>query len=133
MLESEDGHVPHASQLRSCTETWEEAMTTWFHGGIICERSNRYIGNFLSVYRVRPGQEDDNDRADEDLASDEDVEVNHDDLEDVLKTRVGGRVSGDRKDDSDDEKGEDVRKSHHANSEDAIARGHEIWGTSLDG
>ena len=32
LLKEGDEHVPHASQLRGVQESWEEAMTKWFHG-----------------------------------------------------------------------------------------------------
>ena len=76
LLKEADEHVPHASQLRCVTESWEEAMTKWFHGGLLCETSKRYVANFLSVYRVRPGKDDDGlEAADEDMASDEELEL----------------------------------------------------------
>ena len=131
-MKEADEPVPHPSQLRCVTESWEEAMTKWFHGGLLCETSKRYVANFLSVYRVRPGKDDDLDIADEDMASDEELELEDDDLEEVLRTRVGGRERHSKdNDDSGDEAGGEGRKTHHANSEEAMAQGHAIWTSSV--
>ena len=50
----------------------------------------RYISNFLSVYRVRPRDPNEDARSDEDF-SDEELVLNEDMLEQAMKTRVGGK------------------------------------------
>lgn len=50
----------------------------------------RYISNFLSVYRVRPRDPNEDARSDEDF-SDEELVLNEDMLERAMKTRVGGK------------------------------------------
>ena len=117
-----DDHIPYAGALRKDSETWEGALRVWLDGNILCEESKRYIGNFMSVYRVRPGNDDD-DAASEnsaDMLSDEDLEVTKDMLADVLSTRIGGRQPGEE---SDTGEGDE----HHQNSSAAIELGKDVW------
>ena len=66
------------------------SLATWLDGNIICDESKRYVGNFLSVHRVRPTDDDDDQAHSDDIASDEELEVSHNSLEDALETRIGG-------------------------------------------
>ena len=50
-------HVPYAGCLRRTDESWQDALGTWLHGHVLCEEARRYVGNFLSVHRVRPQDE----------------------------------------------------------------------------
>lgn len=89
-----DQSVPHASSLRSTTQTWQEALMTWLDGNIVCEEAKKYVGNFLAVHRVRPRDEDDDEDANsDDIGSDVELEVSHEHLQDALITRIGGRES----------------------------------------
>ena len=65
--------------------SWQEELQLWFNGRILSETANRWVGNFLSVHRVRPATEDEDEGADEDLASDEEVVLEEADMADVLK------------------------------------------------
>ena len=69
-------------------------MALWLDGGILCEEARRYVGNFLSVHRMRP-VDDDASGADnsDDLLSDEDLALSSDSLLDVLHARIGGVAS----------------------------------------
>ena len=62
-------------------------------GNIISQESYRYEGIFLSVYRVRPTDPNDDARSDEDF-DDEELILDEDTLEAAMKSRVGGRESG---------------------------------------
>ena len=64
----------------------------WLEGNVISQESARYISNFLSVYRVRSRDLNDDARSDEDF-SDEELVLTEADLEQASKTRVGGRVT----------------------------------------
>ena len=50
--------VPHLSQLLGPHETWEDALREWLLW-LPCAETKRHVGNFLSVYRVRPTAEAD--------------------------------------------------------------------------
>ena len=91
--ESNAEHVPHASNLRGASETWGDAMLPWFNGRVVSDTAKRYVGNLLTVHRVRPGKDDDENGADEDVAGDDELILEDAYLENVLKTRVGGRES----------------------------------------
>jgi len=46
-------NVPFAGRLKLPDETWVAAMRLWL-SHLPCKETKRYVGNFLSVYRVRP-------------------------------------------------------------------------------
>ena len=48
------------------------------------------MSNFLSVYRIRPTDDDSDDANSDNLASDIELEVSHADLASALETRIGG-------------------------------------------
>ena len=45
---------------------WEEALTAWLDGNVISRDSARYVAHFLSVLRVRPRDDVEDVRSDED-------------------------------------------------------------------
>ena len=54
------GNVPFVGRLKAPEETWVDALRMWLTH-LPCEETKQYVGNFLSVYRVRPsGVEDAN-------------------------------------------------------------------------
>ncbi|CAK9052298.1 unnamed protein product [Durusdinium trenchii] len=46
-------NVPFAGRLKEPTQTWAQALRLWLLR-VPCEETKRHVGNFLSVYRVRP-------------------------------------------------------------------------------
>ena len=64
---------------------------------MISQASARYIRTFLSLYRVRPRDPNDDARSDENF-SDEELVLTEADLEQTSKTRVGGRFADKRND-----------------------------------
>ena len=84
----------------------------WLDGGVLCEEAKRYVGNFLSVHRVRPRNDDEDDANSDDVVSDEDLELTAEDLEEALTSRIGGRekTKGEATDEAEDE------GTHRANS-----------------
>ena len=48
-----NAEVPHLHRLRREDATWEQSLREWLLQ-LPCEETKRYVGNFLSVYRVRP-------------------------------------------------------------------------------
>ena len=77
-------HVPYLGDLKATDATWEHALRTWLRR-LPCMETKRYVGNFLSVYRVRPtGEEDGNS---DDDAIDEPLKLNTEkDLDMALRT-----------------------------------------------
>ena len=61
-------HVPFLGHLRGQQESWEDALRHWLQR-LPCTETKRNVGNFLSVYRVRPSRDadghSDDDGADE--------------------------------------------------------------------
>ena len=62
-----DEHVKYAGSLRDSKETWQDALRKWLGGNILCNEAKRYVGNFLSVHRMRPRDEDDEDCNSQDI------------------------------------------------------------------
>ena len=125
--EDADEHVKYAGHLRADDETWQDALEVWLDGNVICQEAARYVGNFLSVHRMRPRDDDDsNDGNSQDIASDEELEISRHELADALTTRIGGKDNA--RDDADQTGG----PTHFQNSTAAIALNQSIWQTSLD-
>ena len=100
-------------------------MSVWLDGNIICEESRIYVGNYLSVHRMRP-VDDDASAADnsDDLLSDEDLTLSSESLLDALRTRIGGVAH------SDTAKSDSTYNvaDHHANSSAAVQLSQAAWG-----
>ena len=108
-------------KLKQGCDAWETALTEWLDGNIISEESRRYVSNFISIHRLRPGGEDEDGLANpDDMVQDEAVYVTKDMLDQVLETRIGGKTS--RGDDLDL-----MGDSHHMNSSEAVSLGRDIW------
>ena len=117
-----DIHVPHVGELRCAQQSWQEVLTQWLAGNILCAESKRYVGNFLSVHRVRPRDNESDECNSDDLVSDEELQVSNASLSQALNTRIGGKQCG-----QDFNEGS---MSHFQNSEAAISLGQHIWGSS---
>eukprot|EP00435_Cladocopium_sp_Y103_P075251 s10_g55.t1 len=76
--------VPHVRQLRQADATWEQSLREWLLH-LPCEETKRYVGNFLSVYRVRPENEGENSDDEDDK---EDLVVTAGDLGQACDTHV---------------------------------------------
>ena len=129
-----DQHVVFAGSLCGEAPTWETAMVAWLDGGVQTKEAARYVGNFLSVYRVRPRDADEaGERSDEDV-SDEELDVGFDQLDEALKSRVGGKRRKDGDGDSSSEEGDaDAGQgaggtSHYENSKGGMAVAQQAWG-----
>ena len=108
-------------KLKQGCDAWETALTEWLDGNIMSEESRRYVSNFISIHRLRPGGEDEDGTANpDDMVQDEAVYVTKDMLPEVLETRIGGKAS--RGDDLDL-----MGDSHHMNSSEAVRLGRDIW------
>ena len=62
-------------------------MSEWLGSIVISAEDARYVGNVLSVYRVRPRDGDEDVRATEDV-SDDVLVLTHGDLEEALKIMI---------------------------------------------
>ena len=124
-LDDIDPHVPHASQLKGEHATWQVALASWLDGGILSRESKRYVSNFLSVYRIRPTDDDEDDANSDDLVSDVELDVSHVDLAGALETRIGGhQVAGDED--------EPQSRTHYENSRSGMERGKAMWAADDD-
>ena len=116
-----DQHVPTCHNLKRGCDAWDTALTEWLDGNIISEESRRYVSNFISIHRLRPGGDDGEGLANpDDMVEDEHICVTTDSLEEVLETRVGRKTA--RSDDL-----EVLGDSHHMNSTEAMSLGREVW------
>ena len=122
-------HVPHASQLKGNHHTWQDALAFWLDGRILSAESMRYVSNFLSVYRVRPTEDDEDEAHSDDLASDEELEVSHASLADALDSRIGGHR---RVGDEDEHVDPAQACTHQENSKSGMERARAIWAANLD-
>ena len=103
--------VVHVGALRDVSESWEHALRGWLKR-LPCEETKQYIGNFMSVYRVRPavdGQENSDDDA-----ADTALHVTPSELADALQTKLsshGKRTHSDSKGAADDLTAEALRRT----------------------
>ena len=86
--DGDDDIVPYAGKLRQQGLSWQDALSSWLSGNVVSHESVRYITNFMSVYRVRPRDVDEDVLSDEDF-QDEELELTEDALAEALKTRIG--------------------------------------------
>ncbi len=108
-------------KLKGECESWQSALTQWLDGNIICAESKRYVSNFISIHRLRPGDHDEDAMGNpDDMVEDEDVVVTKDMLEEVLETRIGGKSK-------QVDEVELLGDGHHMNSTEAIGLGRDIW------
>ena len=121
--EEESDVVPYAGSLRAGEDNWEKALTKWLDGNIISQESLRYVGNVLSVYRVRPSDPNEDARSDE-YFEDEKLVLDENMLEQAMKSRVGGK----EKDNVNDiKKLINGKSSHEENSRTAMELAKKIW------
>ena len=116
-----DEHVPYAGFLRESDETWERALSRWLDGNVICSEAARYVGNFLSINRVRPADDESEDGNSDDDVSDKELEMSNSMLVEALKSRIGGRNKRKRQDREADIDG------HHENSSEGMRLAQEVW------
>ena len=75
--------VPYAGHLRNETEKWESSLRQWLTQ-LPSAETKRYVGNFLSVHRVRPAAEADANSDDDD--ADEPFQLERVQLAEALRT-----------------------------------------------
>ena len=100
-------------------------MQSWFDGRILTQESKKYIGNFLSVHRVRPMDDDESDANSDDIVSDEELQMSAASLKEALSTRIGGKDTANKNADVDDAGN---AMSHYKNSESAMKLADTVWG-----
>ena len=70
-----DDNVSFAGCLRKADDTWQEALTTWLGGRILCKETKKYIGRYIVVHRVRPDDDDENSACSDDMVIYDELEV----------------------------------------------------------
>ena len=126
-LADEEEHVRFAGHLRTPEQTWQDALQTWLNGSILCLESKQFIGNFLAVHRMRPGDEEEDMCNSDDIVSDEELELSRASLTAALETKVGGK-EGEPPATDDHTSG----PTHFQNSHSAIERNQEMWSAQLE-
>ena len=117
--------VPHVQTLRGVDESWERALRRWLRR-LPCEETKQYIGNFMSVYRVRPavdGQENSDDDA-----ADTALHVTPTEIADALQTKLsshGKKNQAETKDATDGLMAEALRTVEEVWATDRPATGQE--------
>ena len=130
LVEADAGpFAAYAGALRLSGLTWQEALREWLDGGLSCAEAKRYVGNFLSVYRIRPQIDDNDDAHSSDMATDEELEVSHAALQEAFETRVRGRECEEGLGDDDAE----GAASQQQNSTTGITQAQGVWGCERPG
>ena len=116
------GNVPFVGRLKAAAESWVDALRMWLTH-LPCEDTKHYVGNFLSVYRVRPsGAEDANS---DDSGIDEPLLVTATTLPTALQTSF--RKTGQHRATRTTDQPKDVDTKLLASYEDAAARAATTW------
>ena len=100
-----------------------EAARDWLDGGLTCEEAKRYVQNYMNVVDMRPEGEDADRKHEDDLFSDEEVDVN--DIDDEAQRRV--HVGGIRMEDESRETTAAVAEARRQSAE-AMALSARVWG-----
>ena len=84
--------VVHVTALRGLNESWEKALREWLLK-LPCQETKDYLGNFMSVYRVRPAVEGLENSDDEE--ADAALHLQQGDLDKALRTKLSshGKIS----------------------------------------
>ena len=98
-------------------------LDSWLDGGLLSEESKRYVGNFLSVHRMRPHDEESDCGNSDDIIEDEELQLSSATLEEALGTRVGGKAQSASVDEQEKAEG---GASHFQNSSAAMDLGQEV-------
>ena len=70
-----DVHVCFAGQLRKDGQSWQDSLQKWLDGQLLYLEAKRFVGNVLSVHRMRPRDEESDDGNSEDIVSDEELDT----------------------------------------------------------
>ena len=86
-------HVPALSHLAPAVDgvakKWTHACTTWLAGKVLTLEMRHVVQNFFAVTRARPNdKEGERNQSDEEI-SDQDLDVNMHELEELLVTTLG--------------------------------------------
>ena len=88
-----DVHVPFGASLRCGHTSWEDSLRGWLDGAILCEETKHYVSNFLSVYRMRPADAE-NEANSDDAVSDEELQLTAADIPECFESTAMGSGEG---------------------------------------
>jgi hypothetical protein len=88
--EHADDNVPFLGSLCQAGMTWHGSLLHWCDGRIPCQETKRYLDNLFAVTRARP-DDDVAENSDEEL-SDEELDINGHNFDQIVKTRMGAGV-----------------------------------------
>ena len=92
-------NVPYLPHMRGPDQTWMEVLETWLEGRVATEESAKYVNNFINVTQIRPDDDGEEQKHDEDIFSDEDLEAHSLKLADLLRTSGGAETGMDKRGD----------------------------------
>ena len=107
--------VPYLGNLLGPHTVWEDSLRAWLQR-LPCADTKKYVGNFLSVYRVRPAGDADSNSDDDNV--DSRFQLSHDKLATALRTQMPGNKKAATKAWNDDRTTE---------AEAAFARADQFW------
>ena len=118
-----DESIPHASKMRRGCGSWTAALKTWLDGEVLTHVSRDYIQIFFCVAQMRPDFVPDANKNDEDIFSDEEIDMDTVSLDALLRTHVGStREAGNEA--ATDEVGE---TAHGQTTQEAINKSDAYW------
>ena len=90
--------------MRPSEASWQETFEAWLLQGVCSQASARYLRNFLSVYRVRPSDDEDLDINSDNEVDDEKVILQtSEDIDVALQTKIRGKHGDDEDKEYDSE------------------------------
>ena len=110
--------VPYVKHLREPVTTWDRSLRRWLLQ-LPCAETKQYVGNFLSVYRVRPESELDNSDSEDDNEDNEELVATEELLGAACQTHVAVE-EGNKK--------ESKWSKHRSLLVDALQRAEQHWG-----
>ena len=94
--------MPHVAELRRGNDKWETALVQWLAGNVLTYEARNFIQNFFFVAQMRPDFVPEENKNDEDIFSDEEIDKSTVDIKTLLNTHVGSTRDNDE-DDMDDQ------------------------------
>lgn len=116
-------HVPVigslAPEIEDIGNRWSTACKRWMSGQILTDDVRQKVQNFLAVTRTRPQDKDVAALNSDEAVSDVELKVQEEDLDEVLKTKPGGRQPNKR--------GRSSEGGHYQNAVAGFASVQQLW------
>ena len=102
---------PLPENLRQNNETWCEKLEIWLQGNVQTQESARYIRNYMNVTQMRPGNVQEDETGSFADCSDEELQRDTQNIENMLRTR-GGASKEAKEDAEEDWETEELTRAH---------------------